>query len=281
MVSMRRIAPMLLLLLMLAACAKAPLPAEPPADPVMAAESEPPEDPAASQGGGGGPGPGPGMWPPITEQSLGRWASFPIGADPRPLVLLGEGFDAPKFVEVEDNTAFYLGRIDANGKVPPEAAEAFAKMAKPNAGKPKIKVLSARQGMSKFDTDRGPRELPAWIFELEGAYGPVVVLAIKPGYQAEYSKTRASVSADGRTLSINMAKAHEPCPGEQALIFQPRRLESSTAVAVGLNVSGGPSGSCPQRAIYLSEDYTIHLSSPLGNRVLVDPKGNPIMVQRS
>lgn len=276
---MRRLAP-LVVVLTLAACAQAPLPAEQTSAQTseQGAESATPEDPAASQGGGGGPGPGGGMWPPITEQSLARWVSFPIGADPRPLVVLGEEVQAPKFVEVEDDTAFYLGRVDANGKVPPEAAQAFAKMSKPDAGKPTIKVLSARKDTAKFDTDRGPRELPAWIFELAGAYGPVVVLDIKPGYLAEHSKTRASVSADGRTLTVNMAKAGEPCPGQQATIYQPRRLESPTAVAVGLHVSGGPEGGCPRRAIYLSEDYTIRLSGPLGNRVLVDPKGNPITV---
>jgi hypothetical protein len=274
---MRRLVP-LVVLLTLAACAQAPLPAELEAQSAMPSESAIPEDPAASQGGGGGPGPGGGEWPPITEQSLARWASFPIGADPRLLVVLGQAVETPKFVEIEDDTAFYQGRVDANGKVPPEAAEAFAKMAKPIAGKPRVKVLSTRQGMKSFDTDRGPRELPAWFFELAGAYGPATVLAIKPDYQAEYPKTRARVSADGRTLTINMAEAPEPCPGGSPVIYQPRRLESPTAVAVGLNVSGGPVGTCAQRAIYRSADYTIKLTSPLGNRVLVDPKGNPIMV---
>ncbi len=274
----------MLALLMLTACAQAPSPAGQSADSAMSAESEAPaesvmpEDPAAGQGGGGGPGPGPGTWPPITEKSLARWASFPIGADPRPLVLVQPEVAEPKFHQVEDDTNFYLGRVDANGKVPPEAAAAFAKLAKPNSGKPKIKVLSARLGTASFDTDRGTRELPAWFFELDGAYGPATALGIKIEYKGEYPNSRATLSGDGRTLSINMAKAPAPCPGASPFTYQARRLESPTAVAVGLTASGGPDGTCARRAMYETEVYTIKLTSPLGNRVLVDPKGNPIMV---
>jgi hypothetical protein len=256
---MRRLA--LLLALALAACAPQPA------------------DSAIGESGPGGED-----WPRVGPQSLAKWASFPVDADPRPLVLLGEPVNVEKgFTDGDGKAAFLDGRIDPNGKVPPEAAEAFAKLAKPNAGTPKIKVISAELGTAKFGTDRGPRELPAWIFQLTETLGPVTVLAVKPDYQAGYAMSGAKVSADGMTLTVAMAKAVEPCPGEPRVTYEPEWLESTTAVAVGLRNQTGPvapgvKGNCAHDLAYRTADYTIKLSKPLGSRVLADASGNAMPV---
>lgn len=185
------------------------------------------------------------------------------------------------FADGGGKAAFMQGRIDPDGKVPPEAADTFAKIAKPSAGEPKIKVISAELGKATFPTDRGPRELPAWIFQLTGALGPATVLAVKPDYQLGYSMTDAKVSGDGMTLTVRMAKAVEPCPGEPRITYEPEFLESPTAVAVGLKPVTGPmepgvKGNCAHDMMYRSADYPIKLAKPLGNRVLVDANGQPM-----
>lgn len=254
---MRRLAP-LLALLTLTACAQAPQWA----------------DSAIGQGDG--------LWTPVSEQSLAKWASFPVNANPRPLVLIGEKVGIKDgFAEGDGKAAFLDGRIDANGKVPPEAAEAFAQLVKPGAGEPKLKVLSATQGKAMFGTDRGPAELPAWIFVLTETLGPVSVLTVKPDYEAGYAMSTAKISADGMSLTVPMGHAPEPCPGEPRITYEPEWLESPTAVAVGLKQPTGKLGDCARDLVYRTQDYTIKLAKPLGNRVLVDSSGNPIPVVSS
>jgi len=249
----------MLLLLMLTACAQPP-----------AASA-----PMAGSGEVGGPAP-------VSARSLEKWASFPVQADPRPLVLFGEPVSIREgFTDGDGKVAFAEGRVDADGKVPPEAAEAFEKLTKPGSGGPRLKVLSARKGTAAFATDRGPRDLPAWIFELTQTLGPVAVLAVKPDYEAEYATFSAKVSADGATLTVMMNKADEPCPGEPRVTLEPQWLESPTAVAVGLKqvigpVEPGEKGNCAHDLALHMAEYTISLDRPLGNRVLVDSGGNPI-----
>jgi hypothetical protein len=223
------------------------------------------------------------QWPRIGPPTLAGWASFPIGAEPRPLVLLGELVSADKpFGDDAGKTAFAEGRIDPAGQVPPEAAEAFAQLVKPGAGEPKLKVVSAVKGTAKFSTDRGPRDLPAWVFEVAGAQAPIAVLAVQPDYQKRATTYGAKVSADGLTLTVSMPAAPVPCGGEARITYFPEWLESPTAVAVGLKkqtgeVMAGTVGTC-HRLERKPADYTIKLSRPLGNRVLVAADGEPLPV---
>jgi hypothetical protein len=255
---MRRLAP-LLLVIALTACGAAPL------------------EVGTASGGGG-------QFPEIGPRSLEKWASFPVEADPRPLVLLGERVIVERgFTEGDAKAAFSDGRIDPDGRLPPEAAEAFAQIAKPAAGEPKIKVISVVKGTAKFMTDRGQRALPAWVFELTQTLGPVGVLAVKPDYEAAPAMTTAIVSGDGMTLTVPMLKAYEPCPGEPRTTYEPQWLESPTAVAVGLKpivgeVAPGEPGNCAHDLAYRTADYMIRLDKPLGNRVVVGAEGNVISV---
>jgi hypothetical protein len=259
MTGMRRVVPVVLLLA-LAACAQ-----------------QPTAVPAPMVGWGQAD-----QWGTVSAQSLEKWASFPVDADPRPLVLLGERVNVKEgFTDDDGKIAFIEGRVDADGKVPPEAAEAFAQLAKPAEGNPRIKVLSVHKGTAAFPTDRGGRDLPAWIFELTQTLGPVAVLAIKPEYEAGYATFQAKVSADGVTLTVTMAKASPPCPGEPRITLEPQWLESATAVAVGLKqvigpVEPGEKGNCAHDAALHMAEYPIRLDRPLGNRVLVDSHGNPM-----
>jgi len=241
---------------------------------ILTACSSPPAESAIGEGYAA-------EWPRIGPETLAGWSSFPVGADPRPLVLLGEPVSAEQgFADDKAKTAFTEGRIDAGGKVPPEAAEAFAKLVKPGAGEPGLKVVSTTQGKATFATDRGPRALPAWIFQLTGVQGPVAVLAVKPDYQKAGTMYGANVSADGLTLTVRMPAAPVPCEGEARITYLPEWLESPTAVAVGLKKQTGKAlpgnpATCRHMPNSTSE-YAIKLGAPLGNRVLVAANGNPL-----
>ncbi|HEX6685705.1 MAG TPA: hypothetical protein VF062_23215 [Candidatus Limnocylindrales bacterium] len=261
---MRRLAPVLLVLA-LTACAQRPEAATPTIG-----------EPVDS------------MFPRVSQQALDKWASFPVDADPRPLVLIGDPVSSVQGFSTDNGKlAFTMGRIDPDGKVPPEAAEAFsvlteAKQAAPPEVQP-IKVISAVKGTAAFFTDRGAKQFPAWTFELTESLGPVAVLAVKPDFTSGHALSNAKVSADGMTLTVPMAKASEPCPGEARITYEAESLESATAVAVGLKpvtgeVAPGETGNCAHDLVYRTADYTIRLSKPLGNRVLVDASGNVLPV---
>lgn len=243
---------------------------------MLASCSSPPVETAISEGYAD-------EWPRIGQETLAGWSSFPAGADPRPLVLLGEPVTAAQgFADDSAKTAFGEGRVDADGKVPPEAAEAFARMVKPGAGEPKLKVVSAAQGKATFGTDRGPREMPAWIFKVSGVEATVAVLAVKPDFQRPATMYGATVSPDGLTLTVKMPGAPVPCQGEARITYLPEWLESPTAVAVGLKKQAGKAmpgdvAACRHQP-NSTADYTVKLSKPLGNRVLVAANGNPLPV---
>ena len=243
---------------------------------MLAACSSPPVETAISEGYAD-------QWPRIGQATLAGWSTFPVGADPRPLVLLGEPVGAAQgFTDDNAKTAFAEGRVDADGKVPPEAADTFAKLTKAGAGEPKLKVISTAQGKATFATDRGPRELPAWIFQLSGVEGKVAVLAAKPDFQSPATIYSATVSPDGLTLTVKMPGAPVPCQGEPRITYLPEWLESPAAVAVGLKKQTGKAmpgdvAACRHQPNSTAE-YPVKLSKPLGNRVLVAANGNPLPV---
>jgi hypothetical protein len=231
---------------------------------------------------------GPAEFTPVGPQSLEKWAAFPVDANPRPLVLLGDPVRVEKgFADGDAKMAFEAGLVDPDGKVPPEAAQAFAALTLekplPAPQPPKLKVLSATHATASFGTDRGPKELPAWIFMLSDALGPIAVLDLKPEWRSFTSGPPQRVSADGLTLTLTLPKAAEPCPGEPRITYQAQFLESKTAVAVGLKQETGTKapgerGNCAHDLVMRFAEYPVKLSQPLGNRVLVDAQGNAMPV---
>ncbi len=228
----------------------------------------------------------------IGQHSFNPWRDFPVDADPRPIVLLGETVQVGDggFATGDAKAAFVDGQIDPAGKVPAEAAEAFKQLTEPAKGRPAngitpLRVLSVAKGTAAFATDRGTRQLPAWTFRLSDTIGEVAVLAERIEWIRPFSGLgRHTVSADGLTLTVRLHKAYEPCPGEPSQILTPEVLESRTAVDVGLrselgpNAPGEPVPNCAHDLMLRLADYAVKLASPLGNRVLVDAQGRPMPV---
>jgi hypothetical protein len=250
----------------------------------------------------GGPShPTPGKQPPSqsTQQlrrALRLWSGFPVNASPRPLILLGNQVDVPSGGFPDDSTkiAFGDGDINTPETFPsgPERAGGFplisAKQAfglfKSTAGKGppatvELNVTSVRLGTAVFETDRGYRQLPAWLFALGGVENPAAVLAVAqaaiyapPDLPANgpSSTLGARLSSDGRTLTVTFGGAPwgtGPCDLEYSLVT----AVSKTGVALELNAHQAhkdPNANCGEPAT--ASHIATTLSAPLGNRVVID-----------
>ncbi|MGE5287498.1 MAG: hypothetical protein ACM3ML_09900 [Micromonosporaceae bacterium] len=250
---------------------------------------------AASLAGCGGTGAG--VPSPRTGRQLAdalrAWSSFPVSASPRPLVLSGPRVADPEgFPNGAAKLAYTQGAIHTPAALPsrPAAAAGFPLIssreafgvfaATPAKGAPAVApltVTAVRIGTGVFQTDRGPRRLPAWLFGFRGIQDPAAVLAVAPvrvfsppGHWAGALPfiTRARLSPDGRTLTVEFAGAASgtgPCTADYHL----RLADSRTAVAVVVQEHAhGCNGPCP--AVAYRRDVTTVLSAPLGARVLVD-----------
>lgn len=256
--------------------------------------------------GCGSPAPGPDARAPGASlpgasplsRALASWAAFPVGASPRPLVLVGPGIDDPAggFTTSNAKLAYIQGIITAPGRMPSgppssqgfpliTAAEAFHQLTtpagrvEPPARVPPLLTTAARLGSATFQTDRGRRRLPAWLFSFEGVGQPAAVLAVAAGSiyapRAAASGTSAlppvqavDLSGGGRTITaefVGSAAGTGPCTADYTLEVD----ESATAVAVQVDAHPRAEGAnCA--AVGYPRRATAALAAPLGARVVVD-----------
>jgi hypothetical protein len=143
-------------------------------------------------------------------------------------------------------------------------------------------VLGAQRALAVFETDRGPRELPAWRVWIDGMADPVSVL--DPALSREAAgpqgidgalgtDMRATLDAGGCVLVV------EFLGGPPQFTDYPRAVvvETSTAVAVIPVPYELVEG---DRLLYAQRrEVTVHLGEPLGARVALDCRtGCPITV---
>jgi hypothetical protein len=236
------------------------------------------------------PGPGAGRM----RQVLRIWSAFPASATPRPLVLTGPPVADPAsgFRGGVAKLAYLEGAFDLPATLPsgPAAAAGFplitardaARVLRSQAatGPPltsRLAVTGVRLGRAVFDTDRGPRRLPAWLFGLTGARDPAGVLAVAggriftpPGHPANGRPFVGSavLGRDGRTLTVRFVGAPAgtgPCSASYSVT----QAASRTAVAVAVTEHGRDGTAVCADVGYLRQ-VTVALPAPLGGRVLVD-----------
>jgi hypothetical protein len=228
------------------------------------------------------------------RRALRVWAGFPAGASPRPLVITGQRVtDPPRGFPSGDAKLAYLERaVEIPATLPSgvpaaagfplisarEAARVFTSTAA--KGPPvatRLTVTAVRLGSGVFQTDRGPRRLPAWLLRFTGIQGPAAVLAVAPA--RIFSPARlpagrppfvngARLGPDGRTLTVEFTGAQSgtgPCTAGYRL----QLAESSTAVAVAVR-GQAHGGDVPCSAVGYPRQATAVLSAPLGGRVVVD-----------
>jgi hypothetical protein len=240
---------------------------------------------------------------------LRAWASFPVHASPRPLVLAGGPVGDPqKFLDGQAKLDYISGEFDGPASLPagPSSANGYAVItadaalallrsqlhggfsgATPSQPAARLTITEVRFGSGTFATDRGDMTLPAWLFTFTRAEGTVSVLAVAPTAiwsapgqatptQGGSSINGGTVGADQRTLTVSLigaAAGTGPCTSSYALTL----TESSTAVvATVTEVSHGSPGTVCDLVGHLRKVSAV-LDTPLGNRVLLDAvTGQPV-----
>ena len=231
---------------------------------------------------------------------LARWSDFPATANPRPIIAFGDTVEyIPEagFPDSDRKIAWMCNKfVLARGVTLPttampgqiSAAQAYAALmsaraatAGSSSGCTRLApfvISSVRLAPAAFPTDRGDRDMPAWLFDVPEVNAYIGHLALQPSSLWGGGVTRdegrgAQVSADGMTLRVGVTDAQAgPCGNDYTGIA----AESATAVAVAVrrfpHASPGSPVACDlvMRGGYID----VHLKAPLGGRVLLDENGN-------
>jgi hypothetical protein len=247
---------------------------------------------------------------PKSVGALEAWSHFPVDAQPRPIVLIGESVDGPdrgftnpdiRIADAEKE-AFDAGAMSTPASFPPGppsadgipiigAAAAFDRLRATGSGtaSTELQTTDVRLGTGSFLTDRGWRTLPAWLFSFRDVEDPVAVLATAPAASfpspngnTPPAQLGAKTTAGSRTVELTFVGPKEesgPCGAQ----YEAHVTESSVAVAVSVSVvppavttttTSSPSVIMGCVDIGYSRHVTITLREPLGARVLVDDTTN-------
>lgn len=208
------------------------------------------------------------------RQALARWEGFPVHREPRPIVLTKMG--ALELDRLKADTrwrALFDGPGVSESELPPEivpAALAYCRNVQTGAPGPLARVIRAN---GPFATDRGLRELPAWMMYPARRRWPFIALDPDFGRRMTWSPPGLSAGGhqesvladDGRTLTYRFTGT----PRQYADYPHAEVFETDTAVLVSPveDPLDGPGG---LRLAYAEErEVVVRLATPLGNRVLI------------
>ncbi|MEU6075432.1 hypothetical protein [Micromonospora sp. NPDC047074] len=212
--------------------------------------------------------------PEQARQALAKWEGFPVHRAPRPVVLTEMGVLALDRLAADTRwRALFDGPDVPASEMPPEIAPAAAKYCRnvqTGAPGPLARLIRAN---GPFATDRGLRELPAWMMYPENRRWPFI--ALDPDFARRMTwwpqGLRASgneeslLADDGRTLTYRFTgtpRAYADYP--DAEVFETDTAVLVEPVEVPLDGPGGI------RLAYAEErEVVVRLAAPLGNRVLV------------
>ncbi len=245
--------------------------------------------------------------PAPTSPALRAWASFPVRSSPRPLVLpQGSVVDpAGGFRTGADKLAFQAGAFVAPAHLPAgpserggfpliSAAAGFGALRATGAGRSatELTVSGVTLGSATFLTDRGRRQLPAWLFSFVDVENPAAVLAVARSGQfwprsvshERYTVLAAHVDRGDRKLTVTFPGAPAgtgPCTADYA----GSAIESAEAVSVAVHTTRSGTSNDPSVVCSLvgyPRRVTVALKVPLGARVVVDARTEaPLVVTGS
>ena len=243
------------------------------------------------------------------DRALTAWNRFPVGVSPRPILLLAGNTLDPEFgfPDTASKIAYGDGSISPPSSWPSSpasskgfkivgASTAFRSLTTPTdhpigtPETPSLATTGVQLGFGRFLTDRGYRDLPAWLFTVSGVQNPAKVLAVGASSIYSASSTNAGVSpshksatvgSDGRRMVVTFVGAAAgtgACTADYTLSV----AESKQAVAVAVI-------SHPHRAAHSASDLacsavgyprhaTTELKAPLRARVVVDTQTMGAMV---
>ena len=211
---------------------------------------------------------------------LEAWAGFPADLQPRPLVLLGSTVRPGGFPDGQTKLAFHDGFIEAVPDFPASVLQILRRRPRARAGSPLL-LTGATIDETEFVTDRGWQRLPAWRVRARDVPEPIWVLDPgtgdrcwqPPGQDNDgWGRQEAALETDGRTLTMSFVGS----PQHYTSYPGARVLESGNAVAlipIRVELVTGP-----RTAVGVTRQVTVTLERSLGNRVLLDEAGGPVMV---
>ncbi len=156
-----------------------------------------------------------------------------------------------------------------------------------------LKVTGATLISVSVSTNRGQATVPAWSFALDGTAVRVTRVAVAqtvevvpPTWDPNHaplglSISRATLAADGRTLTVSFVGAPDPASQPCGEDYAAEAVESDLAVVVIVHVHRNPvPAACT--AVGAERIATVMLSSPLGSRAVLEiQEGLPVPVTRT
>ena len=238
------------------------------------------------------------------QHALQLWSNFPVGANPRPLVLTGDEVQEPGFHTDAGKMAFLAGdfALAAHLPTPPthalgfpirSAASALTELRgkhPPSEQSAPDKITGVRLTTSPFSTDRGVRALPAWAFTLQGATAPAYVLAVEPNVRwphttvpatapADPTQVTVTIGSDDRHLTFDFYAGGLPGTGPCEANYAAHITQSTTAIVIQISQLPAPSGPSAVQtctADLHSRTVTTTIGQGVGNRVLIGATGAPL-----
>jgi hypothetical protein len=223
------------------------------------------------------------------EAALEMWSDFPVDASPRPLLVLPGRHIVDPMYGFRDSelkcayldgafvppATFPAGPSTAEGYRIISPAEAFATLKAAGDGQGSdttLQVTEIRLESATFETDRGPKLLPAWLVSLQDVQNPAAVLAIAPGSQFLTPEVVDFHGIGGARLGADPTRLRVVFSGDEPLHAPPPEYaaevaESETAVAVTIRATTPRLGAI---GVADAREIEVTLRVPFGARVLVD-----------
>jgi hypothetical protein len=185
--------------------------------------------------------------------------------------------------------AFLSGAIEAAPGFPDRLLQALRtpRISTTGHGGPPLIVTTATRASTRFRTDRGRLQLPAWEVRALDIAEPIWVLDPSVSEQAwqppapyvpDWPGSAAVLEADGRTVTMTFTGSpYEDYPDAEipesgaAVAIVPR----SVLIPMPVSTSGLPR-SLP--LVGQARQITVTLTEALAGRVLLDDLGSPVMV---
>jgi hypothetical protein len=243
------------------------------------------------------------------DRALTAWNRFPVGASPRPILLLAGNTLDPEFgfPDTASKIAYGEGSINPPSTWPSSpgsskgfrivgASTAFKSLTTPTdhpIGTPETPPLvttGVQLGSGRFLTDRGYRDLPAWLFALSGVQNPAKVLAVGTASIFSALSTNGGVSpseksvtigSDGRRMVVafvGAAAGTGACTADYTLSVTESKQAVAVAVITHLHRAAHSAPDLACSAVGYPRHATAELKAPLGARVVVDAQTMGAMV---
>ncbi|MFJ5665782.1 hypothetical protein ACIQAR_08820 [Micromonospora chalcea] len=213
------------------------------------------------------------------RQALALWDDFPVHREPRPIVLTEMGVAALDRLKADTEwRALFDGPGVSEADLPPEIAPDaidYCRDVQSGAQRPLARIIRAH---GPFATDRGVRELPAWMMYPDDRRWPFIAMdpdvkrrmTWRPSGLAAVHHEEAVLADDGRTLTYRFTGTpRQYADYPHAEVFETDTAVLVTPVEVDLDGDG-------IRLDYAEErEVVVRLAAPLGNRVLIHTGHGP------